>query len=73
MKKERRMRTTLTIPDDLYREASSYVEKNTPSKTIVQVFNEFIRQKKKQKLMAMAGKAELSIDLKGLRKQRNER
>ncbi|MFH0922135.1 MAG: hypothetical protein V1913_17465 [Fibrobacterota bacterium] len=67
------MRTTITIPDDLYCEVSGFGREKNASRTVVQALREFLRQKRAKQLMAKAGKVPLSIDAKKLRELRNAR
>jgi len=67
------MRTTITIPDTLFREVQGKHHTDTPSRTIIRVFQDFLRRQKARQLMSKAGNVEMTIDRKKLRELRDAR
>ena len=67
------MRTTITVPDSLFQEIWNFTGKESPSKTITDVFKEYLRMRKINKLLSMAGKVQLDITREGLRALRDSR
>lgn len=50
------MRTTLQIPDDLLSQAIRMAQAKTKTEVIIRALEEFVRQRKIEKLIASAGK-----------------
>lgn len=67
------MRTTITLPDSLYNEVRKAAGTLSPSKTVVQVFKAFLRQKKINKLINKAGKINIDLDKDRLEDLRHAR
>lgn len=58
------MRATLNIPDELISEVQRLSGEKSKTKAIVKAMEEFIRQKKIQKLIALKGKVKIDYDWK---------
>ncbi|MFN3740322.1 MAG: type II toxin-antitoxin system VapB family antitoxin [Thermodesulfovibrionales bacterium] len=58
------MRATLNIPDELLSEVQKLSGEKSKTKAIVKAMEEFIRQKKIQKLIALKGKVKIDYDWK---------
>lgn len=56
------MRATLNIPDDLMSEVQKLSGEKSKTKAIVTAMQEFIRQKKIKKLLALRGKIQIDYD-----------
>jgi hypothetical protein len=56
------MRATLNIPDDLVSEVQRVTGERSKTKAIVIAMQEFIRQKKVQKLIELRGKIKIDYD-----------
>ena len=54
------MKTTLDIPDDLLKNAMTMAGSKTKRKAVVIALEEYIRKKKIEKIIEMAGKLEFS-------------
>ena len=50
------MKTTLNIPEDLIRKAMSLAKHKTKTETIVVALQEYVRQKKIEKILEQQGK-----------------
>jgi Arc/MetJ family transcription regulator len=67
------MRTTITVPDSLFREVQRDTGGRNASKTILAVLKDYLRRKKIRRLLSMAGKVKLDIDQDKLRALRDSR
>jgi metal-responsive CopG/Arc/MetJ family transcriptional regulator len=56
------MRATLNIPDDLLSEVQKATGEKSKTKAITTAMQEFVRQKKIKKLLAMRGKIRIDYD-----------
>lgn len=56
------MRATLNIPDDLLSEVQKATGEKSKTRAITAAMQEFIRQKKVKKLLAMRGKIRIDYD-----------
>lgn len=56
------MRTTYTIDPHLVEEAERLTGERTPSKAISRALDEYIRLKRKEKLLAALGRRDLDLD-----------
>lgn len=56
------MRATLNIPDDLVSEVQKVTGEKSKTKAITIAMQEFVRQKKIKKLLAMRGKIRIDYD-----------
>ncbi len=56
------MRSTLNIPDDLLSEVQKITGEKSRTKAIVAAMQEYIRQKKIKKLLALRGKIRIDYD-----------
>jgi hypothetical protein len=50
------MKTTLNIPEDLIRKAMSFAKHRTKTETIIVALQEYVRQKKIEKILIHQGK-----------------
>ena len=50
------MKTTLNIPDDLIKKAMSFSKHKTKTETVIAALQEYVRQKKIEKIMEYQGK-----------------
>lgn len=66
------MRTTITIRDDLLKEAGKLSGVKTKKETIEMALEEFVRRRKSKKLIELEGKIELSCTLPELLKRRRK-
>ncbi len=57
------MRTTLDIPEELFREAQSLLGFKSKTDVVIFSLRELIRQKRLAELIALSGKIDLDIDL----------
>jgi Arc/MetJ family transcription regulator len=67
------MRTTITVPDDLFAAVRESLGNPSPSQTVTQAFREFIRQRKIRKMIAQAGKVDLDLTQEQLQAMRSAR
>ena len=67
--KDKIMRTTLDLPEELIVEAMELSKSNSKTSTIVKALETLIRFKKMELLADCYGKADLDIDLDVLRKR----
>ena len=67
------MRTTINIPDNLFQEARKLVNGESPTKTVITVFKEFLKQRKIRSLINKAGRVSLDLDQDKLSKLRRNR
>ena len=56
------MRATLSIPDELLSEVQKLSGEKTRTRAIVAAMEAFIRQRKKEKLLALRGKVRVDYD-----------
>jgi Arc/MetJ family transcription regulator len=61
------MRTTLDLNETLLKEAMSWIGAETKTAAINEALYQIIQMKKRMKLIEMAGKVELDIDLDATR------
>lgn len=64
------MRTTLSIKEDLLKEAKKISGAKTKKETIEMALEEFVRKRKSKKLIELEGKIELSYTLSDFLKRR---
>lgn len=69
---EYKMRTTLSINEELLNEAKKVSGKKTKRETIELALEQFVRKKKAKKLIELEGKIELSYTLADLLKRRKK-
>ena len=67
------MRTTITVPDSLFRQVQRDTGGRNASQTVLAVIKDYLRHKKIRRLLAMAGKVKLDIDRDRLRALRDGR
>ena len=67
IKQVNHMRTTVKIDDSVAKELLDISKKKTLPKAIQEAVQEYIRMKRKQELLDLAGKIDLDIDLDELR------
>ena len=67
------MRTTVTIPDNLFKEARKFIQADSAAKTVIIVFKEFLKQRKIQTLIDQAGKVTLDLSQDTLQELRHSR
>ncbi|MDR2898566.1 MAG: type II toxin-antitoxin system VapB family antitoxin [Spirochaetaceae bacterium] len=61
------MRTTLDLNETLLKEAMRWIGAETKTAVINEALNQLIRMKKRMKLIEMAGKVALDVDLDATR------
>ena len=64
------MRTTLDLPDGLLAAAQRACGARTKTMTVVMALQHLVNAAKIEQLRALRGKVPLSVDLKGLRRER---
>ena len=69
-KKEHKLRTTLSIKEDLLEEAKKVSGAKTKKEAIEIALEEFVKRKKSKKLIELEGKIELSFTLSEFLKRR---
>ena len=60
-------RITITIPNSLIDELLKVVDAKTKTEAVIKAINDEIRSKKKERIKAMAGKADFTVDAEELR------
>ncbi|OGL45008.1 MAG: hypothetical protein A2149_00055 [Candidatus Schekmanbacteria bacterium RBG_16_38_11] len=65
------MRTTINIPDSLLEEVISATKGKSRTESVVIAMKEYIRMKRKERLLESSGKIKLDIDLNKIRKKRS--
>jgi Arc/MetJ family transcription regulator len=63
------MRTTVDLPEDLLEEARKATDSKTMRETIVLGLQELIKKDKRERLLQLAGKIDLDLDLSRSRKR----
>ena len=63
------MRTTLDLPEDLLAEAQTSLGFKSKTDTIVVALRELVRRQRIEKLKALMGQVELSVDLERSRRR----
>jgi Arc/MetJ family transcription regulator len=63
------MRTTVDLPSDLLEEARKATDAKTMRETIVLGLQELIKKDKRERLLQLAGKIDLDLDLSRSRKR----
>jgi len=63
------MRTTLDLPEDLLAEAQTSLGFKSKTDTIVVALRELVRRQRIEKLKALMGRVELSVDLQKSRRR----
>ena len=63
------MRTTLDLPEDLLAEAQTSLGFKSKTDTIVVALRELVRRQRIEKLKALMGQVELSVDLQRSRRR----
>jgi len=63
------MRTTLDLPEDLLAEAQTSLGFKSKTDTIVVALRELVRRQRIEKLKALMGRVELSVDLQQSRRR----
>ena len=63
------MRTTLNLDEDLLKELMAVTEAKTKVQAIHVAISEFLRRKKLQQLLSLAGKLKLDLDWRELEEQ----
>lgn len=58
------MRATLSIPDGLLSEVQRFSGQKSKTKAVITAMQEFVREKKLEKLLALKGKVEIDYDWK---------
>jgi Arc/MetJ family transcription regulator len=66
------MRTTLSIDEDLLKEAEKLSGAKTKKETVEMALEEFVRRRKSRKLVELEGKIELSYSLSEFLKRREK-
>ncbi len=56
------MRATLNIPDDLIREVQAISGEKSKTKAIITVMEAYVKQKKREQLLALQGKIRIDYD-----------
>ncbi len=56
------MRATLNIPDELIREVQAISGEKSKTKAIITVMESYVKQKKKEELLALKGKIKIEYD-----------
>ncbi len=56
------MRATLSIPDELLSEVQRFSGEKSKTKAVIVAMQEFVREKKLEKLLALKGKVEIAYD-----------
>ena len=60
-------RITITIPNSLIDELLKVVDAKTKTEAVIKAINDEIRSKKKERIKAMAGKVDFTVDAEELR------
>ncbi len=63
------MRTTVDLPENLLEEARRATDSKTMRETIVRGLEELIKKDKRERLLQLAGKIDLDLDLSSSRKR----
>lgn len=56
------MRATLSIPDELIYEVQRFSGERSKTKAVIVAMQEFVKEKKLEKLLALKGKVEIAYD-----------
>jgi len=56
------MRATLSIPNELLSEVQRFSGEKSKTKAVIVAMQEFVREKKLEKLLALKGKVEIAYD-----------
>lgn len=56
------MRATLSIPDELLSEVQRFSGERSKTKAVIVAMQEFVREKKLEKLLALKGRVEIAYD-----------
>jgi len=66
------MRTTVDLPEDLLEEARRATDSKTMRETLILALEELVKKSKRERLLELAGKIDLNLDLSRSRSRGRE-